>query len=219
MIGILHTTESDPGTFRGVANFFDRNPDYQPHVLYDPSTRENLQFLAANEPAKALYNAPGGVETNRRPGGVFQVEIVGRAADVGHYDSEWYAALQAFLVQWSTLLGIPYIFYQGPRLTFQEWNGPLQGWFGHCHVPENNHSDPGTLDYDRLRIPLQPKDPDPDMDLTDKLTSGYNVNDTLNWTLEGVNKLLARTAAPAPSDLTSVPTHDLLAEVARRLGA
>lgn len=152
MIGVLHTTESDPGSFRGVANYFDRNPGIEPHVLYDPSTGEVLQFLAANEPAKALFNAPGGVETNRRPGGVFQVEVVGRAAECGGYDDEWYSRLQAFLAQWSALLRIPYVFYEGPRLTLAEWDSASPAWYGHCHVPENTHSDPGTLDLSRLRI-------------------------------------------------------------------
>lgn len=157
MIGVLHTTESDPGSFRGVANFFDRNPGSVPHVLYDPSTGDVLQFLAANEPAKALRNLPGGVETNRRPAGVFQVEIVGRAAQCGAYDDAWYSRLQAFLVQWSALLDIPYRFYEGPRLSPAEWTGAVPQWYGHCHVPENDHSDPGTLDLSRLRIPLQPR--------------------------------------------------------------
>jgi hypothetical protein len=32
-----------------------------------------------------------------------------------------------------------------------QWADPnLQGIVGHCHVPNNDHSDPGTLDYDRL---------------------------------------------------------------------
>lgn len=156
-LGVLHTTESDPGSFRGVANFFDRNPGSVPHVLYDPSTGEVLQFLAADEPAKALRNLPGGVETNRRDGGVFQVEIVGRASECGGYDDEWYSRLQAFLVQWSTLLRIPYSFYDGPRLTPAQWSAVEPQWYGHAHVPENDHSDPGTLDLARLRIPLQPE--------------------------------------------------------------
>lgn len=158
MIGVLHTTESAPGSsFRAVAGYFDRNPGSAPHVLYDPATGDVVQFLAADEPAKALRNLPGGVETNLRPGGVFQVEVIGRAAECGAYDDAWYSHLQAFLVQWSTLLRIPYTFYDGPRLSPQAWSTAEPRWYGHCHVPENDHSDPGTLDLARLRIPLQPR--------------------------------------------------------------
>lgn len=221
-IGVLHTTESDPGTLQGVASYLERI-GAEPHVLFDPSTGEVVQFLPTNTYAKALRNLPGGVETNRHPAGVFQVEIVARSADVGSYSDEWYSRLQAYLVQWSTLLGIRYTFYEGPRLSFDEWTAAAPQWYGHCHVPENDHWDPGTLDLARLRIPLQNQDPD--MQLTDRTTNDHTVNDVLEWTLQRANEasakldaLLSRTA-PAPANIRSFTTAELLAELVRRQSA
>lgn len=154
MIGILHTTESDPGSFDAVSRYFDRNPDIAPHLLIDPHVQQIRRITSAYDYAKALTNKPGGVETNRRDGGVFQVEIVGRAADCGGYSDEWYEWLGDKLYEISGFLGIAWGFRptDAPRLTFDEWNDyALAGWFGHCHVPENDHTDPGTLDVARLK--------------------------------------------------------------------
>jgi len=238
-LGILHTTESDPGSFRGVANYFDRNPGIEPHVLYDPSTGDVLQFLAADEPAKALNNAKGGVETNNRPGGVFQVEIVGRAADVGGYDDEWYSRLQAFLVQWSALLQIPYQFYVGPRLSLADWDRTPPAWYGHCHVPENDHWDPGTLDLSRLRITPQKEAPVAALeDVTPitihpggdrskpsqqtPLTSAVAYCVDASAQAEAVARevlAVVKTLAPAQPSIRSFTTAELLAELVRRQSA
>lgn len=159
MIGVLHTTESEPGSIRGVDNYFNnllsQGFDYRPHQMYDPLTNEWRTYIPPDQNAKALFNAPGGVETNNRVGGVYQLEIVGRAADVGAYSDSWYVNLRGALEALSASLGIAYEFNAlASRLTFAEWESDsLRGWLGHCHVPENNHTDPGTLDYNRLAIP------------------------------------------------------------------
>jgi len=239
VIGVLHTTESGPGSFRGVANYFDRNPGIEPHVLYDPSTGDVLQFLAANEPAKALFNAPGGVETNRRDGGVFQVEIVGRAADCGSYDDAWYGRLQAFLAQWSALLQIPYRFYEGPRLSPEAWSSAVPQWYGHCHVPENTHTDPGTLDLSRLRITPQKEAPVAALeDVTPitihpggdrskpsqqtPLTSAVAYCVDASAQAEAVARevlAVVKTLVPAAPSIRTFTTAELLAELVRRQSA
>lgn len=35
------------------------------------------------------------------------------------------------------------------RMTFAQWNA-FKGWCGHQHVPENDHGDPGSLDFARI---------------------------------------------------------------------
>jgi hypothetical protein len=35
------------------------------------------------------------------------------------------------------------------RMTFAEWNA-FKGWCGHQHVPENDHGDPGSMDFARV---------------------------------------------------------------------
>lgn len=239
-IGVLHTTESAPGSsFRAVADFFDRNPGLVPHVLYDPATGDVVQFLAADEPAKALRNLPGGVETNLHPAGVFQVEIIGRAAECGAYSDEWYSRLQAFLVQWSTLLRIPYTFYEGPRLSPQAWSQAAPQWYGHCHVPENDHWDPGTLDLARLRIPLQKEAPvavledvtpitiHPGGDRT-KASQQTPLTSAIAYTVDAAaqaesvaREVLAvvRALQPVAPSIRTFTTAELLAELVRRQSA
>ena len=241
-IGVLHTTESPPGSGRGVDNFFQNRlqggQDYRPHVLFDPSDGFEKRYLYPSDYARALNNESGGVETNRRPGGVFQVEIVGQSADCGEYDDIWYAALQEYLVYWSILLDIDYAFYEGRRLSPEEWYAPRYGWFGHRHVPENNHSDPGTLDLSRLRTPLQPQGRSVPA-LQDNTDISYHpggdrslasqtapVTSALGWLVDSaanaeavalrVEAALSRISVPVIADLTKVPTSALLAEVARR---
>lgn len=222
-IGILHVTATNPGTGPAVHGDFTRNPGKAPHVMLDPQIRQTFgPYYPPGVGSKALWNAKGGVETNNRPGGVYQVEIVAQAGPVGTYSDEWYAWLKDQLVQWSTIGGVTYDFFESTRrLSFEEWNSDLAPvWYGHCNVPENDHWDPGTLDYSRLRI-LTPQGP-PDMELTDKTTKGWSVNDVLNWGIEGINKLnerLDKLTLPQPvatPGLRDVSDADLLAEVARR---
>ena len=229
----LHTTESDPGSLSGVVNYLNSRPSSLPHTAYDPSTGEEHIFLDAGQSARALRNLPGGVETNNRPGGVFQVEIVGRAAECGGYDDEWYSNLQAYLAQWATILGVEYHFRPDPtRLTADQWMDPnLSGIVGHVHVPENDHSDPGTLDLSRLRISLpnpNQKETPVGLEIGTLLTDGKSVNDHLIWTNDQANKAVAQTseilallkAAPAPpGNIRTCTTAELLAELVRRQSA
>ncbi len=201
MIVCLHTTESDPGTLAGVVNYLNARPDSQPHTAYDPSTGEEHVFLDYNRNAKALAHPVGTPETNNRPGGVFQIEIVGRAADCGGYDDQWYSNLQAYIVQWATILAVAYVFHPDrTRFTWDEWLYPnLRGIVEHCHVPGNTHTDCGTLDHPRLMLssPLEPQAQEPDVALesTTVLTDGHNVNDHIIWTNEVVNEIKADLAS------------------------
>ncbi len=199
-IGLLHTTESDPGSGPAVDAYF-RNGRLgsAPHIMLDPASRQTFgPYYDHRVSSKALANKAGGVETNNRPGGVFQVEIVGRAADIGGYDNEWYAWLKDQLAQWSTIAGVDYVFHEDPaRFTFDEWmRDTLKGWFRHSNVPENDHWDPGTLDYNRLRL-IPPTPPgDPEMEPGTKYSDGTNVNDRALWTGDAV-KRIEEVAIPA----------------------
>ena len=155
-----HTTESGFGTARGVADYLIAK-GFEPHEVYDPSNDECIALLPDNLPGRALENDAGGVETNNR-GGVYQIEIVGRAAEVPTYDDAWYARLAAHLRAVCARLGVPYVFPcpfiaypdsygqdRPQRLTGQAWL-TIEGIIGHQHVPENSHGDPGALDVARL---------------------------------------------------------------------
>jgi hypothetical protein len=156
---VLHATESDPGTCNAVALYLVRM-GYESHEVFDPSCGDLVQLLPPTAPGQALVNLPGGVETNRR-GGVYQIEIVGRAVDVPTYSDAWYRCLYERLElvcdMTQTPLVFPLPFEPYPksygrnlvRMTYDEWNR-FEGICGHQHVPENDHGDPGALDVARL---------------------------------------------------------------------
>jgi hypothetical protein len=157
---VLHTTESNPGTCEAVAAYLVRM-GYESHEVFDPSNGDLIQLLPPSEPGKSLVNLPGGVETNRR-GGVYQIEIVGRAVDVPNYDDAWYERLRVRLLVICNFTGTPYVFplpFQPypqsygknlVRLNYDDWQ-TVEGLVGHQHVPENDHGDPGALDITRLQ--------------------------------------------------------------------
>jgi hypothetical protein len=159
---VLHTTESNPGTCEAVAAYLVRM-GYESHEVFDPSNGDLIQLLPPSEPGKSLVNLPGGVETNRR-GGVYQIEIVGRAVDVPNYDDAWYERLRVRLLVICNFTGTPYVFplpFQPypqsygknlVRLNYDDWQ-TVEGLVGHQHVPENDHGDPGALDITRLQPP------------------------------------------------------------------
>jgi hypothetical protein len=133
---------------------------YEPHEVFDPSNGDGVILLPPSAPGKALLNLPGGVETNNR-GGVYQIEIVGRAVDVPYYDDAWYERLRVRLLEVCGFTGTPYVFplpFQPypqsygknlVRMTYDDWL-EFTGVCGHLHVPENDHGDPGALDVARL---------------------------------------------------------------------
>lgn len=153
---VLHTTESKAGTAKAVANYL-RTKRSESHEVYDPSSDETVVLMRADQPARSLQNLPGGVETNRR-GGVYQIEVVGHAADVAGYGEGWYqnlakhVALVCFLT--GTPLEFPHQFVAYPRPAYGLRSGHrmsgadwlvCRGVVGHQHVPENDHGDPGDI--------------------------------------------------------------------------
>lgn len=137
------------------------------------------QHFDIDTSARALVNAPGGVETNTL--NVCQVELVGTcdpatrdkwvkagyrqdAAFIFWPDApDWALAAVAAFLRWvHKEHGVPltgpsswpvypksYGSAGGQRMSFAQWNG-FKGVCGHMHVPENSHGDPGALDFARL---------------------------------------------------------------------
>ena len=169
---VLHSTESDPGSGEAVARYLIRM-GYEPHEVFDPSDGFGAILLPVSAAGKALLNLPGGVETNNR-GGVYQIEIVGRAVDVPDYDDAWYERLRVRLLDVCAMTGTPYVFplpFQPypqsygdnlVRLNYEDWL-TIEGCIGHMHVPENSHGDPGALDVTRLQAPTPTLEPENDM--------------------------------------------------------
>jgi hypothetical protein len=152
-VAVLHSTESY--AFHATLAFLLDHPGIQPHELYDPETDLAHTFIHWPTPARALKNLPGGVETNNRPGGVWQLEIIGYAAQADNHSEQWYANLGAHLRRRAKDIGfrltVPYPFVVSPipkgtdpRITPSQWYD-LEGIIGHQRIPEQNHSDPGLL--------------------------------------------------------------------------
>ncbi|MGX1272545.1 hypothetical protein [Streptomyces phaeoluteigriseus] len=125
--------------------------------------------------SRALRNRPGGVQTNTL--NVCQVELVGTCDPALH--DKWRASGKAH-VYWPkapawALLGVArflawaheqhdvplrgpalwpaypksYRNGAGQRMSGARWND-FKGVCGHMHVPENDHGDPGAIDFEEL---------------------------------------------------------------------
>lgn len=150
------------------------------------------QHFYIDTSARALRNLSGGVETNTN--NVCQIELVGTCDPVTHAKwtksgtahmywpeaPEWALEELAKFVAWlNTNHGVP---VSGPktwlsypdsygandsRMTGKEWDA-FKGICGHQHVPENDHGDPGSLDFAKLVTlvkailnPPKPEEPKP----------------------------------------------------------
>jgi hypothetical protein len=144
---VHHTTEgsSATGAFSAYASHKS-----DPHFTVDSTTI--YQHIDTALSARALRNAPGGVQTNRDS--AIQIEVVGFAAQPKNQQT-----LQnvARLCRWlEAIHGIPQIWPNGlPKVATPAGGDPgghnrnsanwdtKGGHYGHSHVPENTHWDPG----------------------------------------------------------------------------
>lgn len=169
--GVVHTTEGatlydyDSGA---VAPTVTALPDFAARKL------TWYQHFDVDESARALVNAPGGVQTNTA--NTFQIELVGTCDPATHAawtrrgiehiywpePPDWAVRDLAWLMRWlrdqhgipltSGLEWLPYPASYGAsraRMSFTRWTA-FTGWCGHMHVPENDHGDPGALPIERL---------------------------------------------------------------------
>ena len=172
--GVLHTTEGtgwpDYGGGKSAPNYTAR-PDFtSKRLVWRAHFPDEMS-------SRALMNQPGGVDTNTAnvvnvelvgtcdPKHAKSWNGEGRYLAGTHYIF-WPAApdwakrdLAAFMSDMHTRHGIPlqgpatwlpypksYGSTSGQRMTFAQWR-EFRGWCGHQHVPENDHGDPGSLDF------------------------------------------------------------------------
>lgn len=145
-----------PG-FDAIMNYL-RNVDYCPHLMWDPWTGRVVQFYPADKSARALANSAGGVETNREGRYCVQVEVFfspGAVVGGKKYNTVADTPCKGLgeIVDWMRSLGIPDVWPLG----WPKWSGNSRssgtwtsraGHYGHCHVPENDHTDPGPMPRD-----------------------------------------------------------------------
>jgi hypothetical protein len=149
---VWHTTE---GTSAQGAISAYRRKNVWPHFTVDENTV--YQHVDTDIASRALRNARGGVQTNRWH--AVQIELVGSAAQA---KSSALLAQAARLARWiESIHGVPKLWPNGYPLPTQNarhnrnadtWR-LLGGHYGHCHVPENTHWDPGLIDISALMAP------------------------------------------------------------------
>lgn len=143
---VHHTTEGSSA--QGAMDTFALKRS-DPHFTVDATTI--YQHVDTMEGARALRNNPGGVQTNRDS--AIQIELVGFA----HLPKDPRAlANVARLCRWiESTHGVPKVWPSGPPKQAKNGKDPgghnrdpetwdtQGGHYGHCHVPENTHWDPG----------------------------------------------------------------------------
>lgn len=143
---VHHTTEGS--TAQGAMQAFATKRS-DPHFTVD-ATRI-YQHIDTAEGARALRNAPGGVQTNRDS--AVQIELVGFAHLPKNPDA---LARLARLCRWiEATHGVPRVWPAGPPKPARQGKDPgghvrdpaiwdtRAGHYGHSQVPENTHWDPG----------------------------------------------------------------------------
>jgi hypothetical protein len=146
--GILHTTEggwdSSLDVFRSrlttptfMIGLDDRVKSRAPGVRI-------AQLVPLGEMAAALINERGGVETNRVCR--VQIEIVGFSKHTLWLPPKPLStALAVLMYEMKEQAGIPYHHAVAHR-SMAVWP-KVSGWLGHEDVPENDHWDPGNLNW------------------------------------------------------------------------
>ena len=225
---VLHSTETTgKAGYGGGAS--------APHLEYHPPTRTWRQFFPLTMTSRALANLPGGVETNRHPAGLVQVELCGTSGwakakgitpiwpevtdldilgDIAHFlrwmHDEWGVPLATPVTPWPAWND-----YRFQRLTSKQWNA-LRGIAGHSMVPENDHTDPGALNIQAVLTLARGAGKD-DMPLT-KADAQLVATAVLEaYTTTRGQTLLAQAAQRSLSDWSKVPA--MLAAISAKLGA
>jgi hypothetical protein len=168
---IVHHTTEGSSAEGAIEEFRAKRSD--PHFTVD--SEQIHQHIDTGEAARALRNPPGGVETNRHR--AVQIELVGFA----HLAKDPAAlANVARLCRWiEATHDVPRTWPAGPPRPAKNGRDPgghnrdpriwahEGGHYGHCHVPENDHWDPGysaqeaafVLDasFDAFGEPTSPK--------------------------------------------------------------
>ena len=167
---VLHTTEGrtlpDYGG-GGSAPNLTAVPDFAAQKLLW------YQHYDIDRSSRALVNVAGGVQTNTN--NVCQVELVGTCDPATHTKwgssqhiywpqaPDWALAEVAAFLRWMNANhGVPltgpskwpaypasYGNGSGQRMTGTQWNA-FKGVCGHMHVTENDHGDPGAIDFPTL---------------------------------------------------------------------
>lgn len=152
---VHHTTESPAGgKYLEAVSSYLLKVAAEPHLIYCPVTDRVGQFGPLHHSARALRN-DGSRRTNREGLVCIQIEVLGRTATP--WTDGWaprekpgWQRILAAIRSW----GVPDRWPAGPPVPYDGDPAPRSrsvwqsegGHFGHCHVPGNDHGDPGAID-------------------------------------------------------------------------
>ncbi|MGW8953955.1 peptidoglycan-binding protein [Streptomyces sp. NPDC055709] len=153
---VWHTTESGAGAsaFHTVGKYLI-TVNSEPHILYDPTTDHIGQYGPLTQSARALMNA-GTMRNNRVGTACIQIEVLAHAAQP--FTAYWHpgpnfralmASIRSFGIPDTFPMGAPARSVAACRRDTTVWL-TRGGHYGHCHVPGNDHWDPGGIDTARL---------------------------------------------------------------------
>ena len=151
---ICHVTVSRPGSFDAMHRVLT-DKMAEPHVLYDWATDRLGQYFALDRSARALRRGTRDVSCNKVGAACIQIEFCSMPDGFTRYWTPGpnFRALMRAIASW----GITPQFVARANTSAgdnvrQTWETYLAtgGWWGHCHVPENDHWDPGPIDQAAL---------------------------------------------------------------------
>lgn len=150
---VWHTTEGNTAA-EAIALFQAHNS--WPHFTVEPD--QAYQHVDTALAARSLENAAGGVETNRWHAVQIELvayaalpkppELIARAAQL----ARWIERTHGVVREWPNGHPRPahnFLDPGGHNRDAQTWKN-RGGHYGHCHVPENHHWDPGKIDVAAL---------------------------------------------------------------------
>jgi hypothetical protein len=142
-----------------------------------------FQHIDTDWASYAAVNLGGGVETNRY--GCVQIEVCGMAQDAPDWPEDLYANLVRTMRWVEQEHGIRPAYIDEGHIVWDDWLWPdgrtrypvgsepwrismtewaaVDCWVGHCHVPENEHADPGKVRLDLLFPKAKPPVQEDDM--------------------------------------------------------
>jgi len=147
---ICHVTVSRPGSFDAMHRVLT-DKQGEPHLLYDWATDRLGQYFPLDRSARALKRGARDVSCNKVGTVCIQIEFCAMPDGFTRYWTPGpnFRALMRAIASW----GITPQFVARANTSAgdnvrQTWETYLAtgGWWGHCHVPENDHWDPGPID-------------------------------------------------------------------------
>jgi hypothetical protein len=147
---VLHTTEGS--SLEGANTTLTENQD-EPHFLLDTQSGECIQYVSLEQFSRSLEHPVGTPSTNA--GGCIQIEMVGFAADTPDWSAHQYHTIAELCYLITGHVPVmptadkKFVAEGAERVGQSHWVR-AHGFFGHEHVPNNTHTDPGAFDIEHL---------------------------------------------------------------------